>query len=296
MTDIIASLADLGSRYDAVFCDLWGCLHNGKTPFPAAVAALQAFRARGGKVLLLTNAPRPKSSIVKQLDGMGVPRDAWDEVVTSGDATQSAMLNGAVGRRLYFIGAPKDEAFFTTFADDLKAVAASQPTVTRVPLADAEGIICTGLVDDLTETPADYRAVLLQCKINDLPMLCANPDVIVDFGDTRLYCAGALAEAYEAIGGTVFYFGKPHPPIYDLARRRLAALTGGKDMAILAIGDGITTDIQGGIAEDIDTLFVTGGIAATEFGPDPANPDKTLLDQWLAPKSLSPTLAIGHLR
>ena len=296
MTDIIASLADLGSRYDAVFCDLWGCLHNGKTPFPAAVAALQAFRARGGKVLLLTNAPRPKSSIVKQLDGMGVPRDAWDEVVTSGDATQYAMLNGAVGRRLYFIGAPKDEPFFTTFADDLAELAASQPAVTRVPLADAEGIICTGLVDDLTETPADYRAVLLQCKINDLPMLCANPDVIVDFGDTRLYCAGALAEAYEAIGGTVFYFGKPHPPIYDLARRRLSALTSGKDMTILVIGDGITTDIQGGIAEDIDTLFVTGGIAATEFGPDPANPDKTLLDQWLAAKSLSPTFAIGHLR
>ena len=296
MTDIIASLADLGSRYDAVFCDLWGCLHNGKTPFPAAVAALQAFRARGGKVLLLTNAPRPKSSIVKQLDGMGVPRDAWDEVVTSGDATQYAMLNGAVGRRLYFIGAPKDEPFFTTFADDLAELAASQPTVTRVPLADAEGIICTGLVDDLTETPADYRAVLLQCKINDLPMLCANPDVIVDFGDTRLYCAGALAEAYEAMGGTVFYFGKPHPPIYDLARRRLSALTGGKDMTILVIGDGITTDIQGGMAEDIDTLFVTGGIAATEFGPAPANPDKTLLDQWLAAKSLSPTFAIGHLR
>ena len=296
MTEIIASLADLGSRYDAVFCDLWGCLHNGKTPFPAAVSALQGFRARGGKVLLLTNAPRPKSSIVKQLDGMGVPRDAWDEVVTSGDATQSAMLNGAVGRRLYFIGAPKDEAFFTTFADDLKAVAASQPAITRVPLAEAEGIICTGLVDDLTETPADYRSVLLHCKINDLPMLCANPDVIVDFGDTRLYCAGALAEAYEAMGGTVFYFGKPHPPIYDLARRRLAALTGENDMTILAVGDGITTDIQGGLAEDIDTLFVTGGIAATEFGPDPANPDKILLDQWLETQSLSPTFAIGHLR
>ena len=127
-------------------------------------------------------------------------------------------------------------------------------------------------------------------------MLCANPDVVVDFGDKRLYCAGALAEAYAAIGGEVFYFGKPHPPIYDLARRRLAALTGGKDMTILVIGDGITTDIQGGVAEDIDTLFVTGGIHANDFGPDPANPDKTLLDQWLAQRALSPTHAIGHLR
>ena len=296
MTDIIANLADLGTRYDAVFCDLWGCLHNGKTPFPTAVAALQGFRARGGKVLLLTNAPRPKSSVIRQLDAMGVTRDAWDEVVTSGDATQSAMLNGAVGRKLYFIGAAKDEVFFTDFADDLADLAASQPPILRVPLAEAEGIICTGLADDLTETPDDYRAVLLQCKINDLPMLCANPDVIVDFGDKRLYCAGALAEAYETMGGTVFYFGKPHPPIYDLARRRLSALTGGKDMQILAIGDGVTTDVQGGMSEDIDTLFVTGGIAASEFGPDPSHPDKRLLDQWLAAKSMSPTFAIGLLR
>lgn len=296
MTDIIANLADLGTRYDAVFCDLWGCLHNGKTPFPTAVAALQGFRARGGKVLLLTNAPRPKSSVIKQLNAMGVPRDAWDEVVTSGDATQGAMLNGAVGRKLYFIGAAKDEVFFTDFADDLADLAASQPPILRVPLAEAEGIICTGLADDLTETPDDYRAVLLQCKINDLPMLCANPDVIVDFGDKRLYCAGALAEAYETMGGTVFYFGKPHPPIYDLARRRLSALTGGKDMQILAIGDGVTTDVQGGMSEDIDTLFVTGGIAASEFGPDPSHPDKRLLDQWLAAKSMSPTFAIGLLR
>ena len=290
MTDIIANLADLGTRYDAVFCDLWGCLHNGKTPFPAAVAALQAFRARGGRVLLLTNAPRPKSSVISQLDAMSVPRDAWDDVVTSGDATQYAMLDGAVGHRVFFIGAPKDEVFFTDLPD-------GRPnTVTRVALAQAEGIICTGLTNDLTETPADYRATLLQCKINGLPMLCANPDVIVDFGDKRLYCAGALAEAYEAMGGTVFYFGKPHPPIYDLARRRLATLTGGKDMTILAIGDGITTDVQGGISEDIDTMFVTGGIAASEFGPDPANPDKTLLDQWLAARSMSPTFSIGLLR
>ncbi len=296
MTEIIASLADLKARYDAVFCDLWGCLHNGKTPFPAAVAALQTFRAGGGRVVLVTNAPRSKISVIRQLDGMGLPRDAWDEVVTSGDATQYAMLTGAVGRRLFFIGAPKDEAFFSTFADDLADLAASQPPITRVPLDQAEGIICTGLTDDLTQTPADHRATLLQCKIHGLPMLCANPDVIVDFGDKRLYCAGALAADYAVLGGTVFYFGKPHPPIYDLARRRLAALTGGKDMAILAIGDGITTDVQGGMSEDIDTLFVTGGIAASEFGPDPANPDKTLLDQWLNEKSVSPTFAIGHLR
>ena len=166
----------------------------------------------------------------------------------------------------------------------------------RVPLAEAEGVVCTGLTDDLTETPDDYRAALLHGKTNGLPMLCANPDIVVDFGDKRLYCAGALAEAYEEMGGTVFYFGKPHPPIYDLARRRLATLAGGRDMPILAIGDGITTDIQGGMSEDLDTLFVTGGIAATEFGPDPANPDPALLDAWLATRAASPTFAIGLLR
>jgi HAD superfamily hydrolase (TIGR01459 family) len=136
----------------------------------------------------------------------------------------------------------------------------------------------------------------LQAKINDLPMLCANPDIIVDYGDKRLYCAGALAEAYEQMGGTVYYFGKPHAPIYELARRRLAALSGLKDPAILAIGDGIATDIQGGMSEDIDTLFVTGGIGAAEFGPDAANPDKGLLESWLQARSMSPTFSIGLLR
>jgi HAD superfamily hydrolase (TIGR01459 family) len=296
MTEIIATLAQSGRQYDAVFCDLWGCLHNGKVPFPQAVAALQSYRAKGGVVLLLTNAPRPKASVVAQLNAMGVPRDCWDEVVTSGDAAQYAMLTGAVGRKVYFIGADKDEPFFTQFADDLKDVAAREAPITRVPLAEAEGIICTGLIDDMTETPDDYRAVLLQGKINRLPMLCANPDIIVDFGDKRLYCAGALAAEYEKLGGTALYFGKPHPPIYDLARRRLAALVDKADPAILCIGDGINTDIQGGQSEDLDTLFVTGGIAATEFGDDPVNPDPGMLDLWLQSKALSPTYAIGLLR
>lgn len=296
MTEILAKLADIAPRYDAVLCDLWGCLHNGVTPFPAAVAALQAFRAQGGKVVLLTNAPRPKPSVVAHLDAMGVPRDVWDEVVTSGDAAQYAMLAGAVGRRVHHIGADKDEPFFTTFSDDLQAFAATQPPITRVALADAEGIICTGLADDLTETPADYRAQLLLGKTKGLPMLCANPDLVVHWGDKLLYCAGALAADYEEMGGTALYFGKPHPPVYDLARRRLAALGLRDDAALLAIGDGINTDVQGGLGEGIDTLFVTGGIAVDEFGPDADNPDATLLNRWLEAKQLSPTFAIGHLR
>jgi HAD superfamily hydrolase (TIGR01459 family) len=296
MTEILQSLADLSGRYDAVFCDLWGCLHNGQTVFPAAVAALQGFRANGGRVVLLTNAPRPTSSVIKQLDALGAPRDCWDIVVTSGDAAQMGMLSGAVGRRVHHIGAPKDEPFFTDFAEDLATYAKSQAPITRVALKDAEGIVCTGLNDDLTETPENYRAALLLGKTLGLPMLCANPDIVVDMGDKRLYCAGALAQAYEEMGGTALYFGKPHPPIYDLARRRLGEVTGLSDPQILCIGDGISTDIQGGMSEGIDTLFITGGLEADRFGVDVENPEQGLLNVWLATRQLSPTFAMGRLR
>lgn len=291
MTQIIQSLAQISDRYDALFCDLWGCLHNGVTPFPAAVSALQGFRAAGGKVILVTNAPRPKSSVVKQLNAMGLPRDAWDDVATSGDATQAAMLSGAAGTQIHHIGAPKDEPFFTDFEDDLADLAAAT-TITRVPLDQASGVICTGLADDLTETPDDYRAQLLLAKTRGLKMLCANPDIIVDMGETRLYCAGALAKAYEDMGGEALYYGKPHPPIYDLARRRL----GLDEARVLCVGDGIATDVQGGLGEGLDTLFVSGGIAAAEFGSDSNNPDPEMLAAWLDKQQMSATYTIGHLR
>lgn len=296
MTDIIANLAEVSAQYEAVFCDLWGCLHNGVSPFPAAVAALQAYRAAGGTVLLLTNSPRPKSSVIKQLDSIGVPRDCYDEVVSSGDAAQYALVTGAVGRRVFHIGAAKDQVFFTDFAEDVAMIAAKESPIVQVPLAEAEGIVCTGLFDDQTETPDDYRAQLLLAKTRGLPMLCANPDLIVDLGHKRIFCAGAIAQAYEAMGGGALYFGKPHPPIYDLARRRLTALMAREDVPVLCIGDGIATDVQGGQSEGLDTIFVTGGLAADQFGPDSDNPIKDMLEDWLAEKMLSPTFAIGHLR
>jgi HAD superfamily hydrolase (TIGR01459 family) len=296
LTELIVNLAQISARYDAVFCDLWGCLHNGVTPFPAAVEALQAYRAAGGVVLLLTNSPRPKSSVIKQLDHIGVPHDAYDLVVSSGDAAQYALLTGAVGRKVHHIGAPKDQVFFTDFADDLAMIASQNPPITQVSMQDAEGIVCTGLRDDQTETPDDYRATLLLGKTRGLPMLCANPDLVVDMGHKRVYCAGAIAQAYEELGGEALYFGKPHPPIYDLARRRLAAHTGRDDLSVLCIGDGIGTDVQGGQSEGLDTLFITGGLAADQFGPDVANPDAGLLAGWLEGKMLSPAYAMGFLR
>lgn len=288
MTRIIQSLAEISAPYDAVFCDLWGCLHNGIAPFPEAVSALQAFRAQGGKVVLLTNAPRPQGQVRATLDRMGVPHDAYDVIVTSGDAAQDAMFAGAVGQKVWHLGPDKDDAFFT----DVPAEWIGQNTIQRVPFEEAEGIVCTGPFNDLTEVPEDYRGKFLLAKGRGLKMLCANPDIVVDLGDRRIYCAGALAQMYEDMGGEAFYFGKPHPPIYDLARRRL----GLPDANILAIGDGIGTDIAGAEAEGIDVVFVTAGLAAGEFGPNPDLPDADLLNDWLRARGHAPQFTIGRLR
>ncbi|MDB6453802.1 TIGR01459 family HAD-type hydrolase [Falsirhodobacter sp. 20TX0035] len=295
MARIVNALAELG-QYRALFCDIWGCVHNGVAPFPDAVKALRAFRKTGGVVILVSNSPRPGRSVAAQLDGMGVPRDCWDDIATSGDAAQFAMLTGEVGRRVHHIGAPKDETFFSDLSDDLKAVAANQPAITRVPLEEAEGIVCTGLFDDMTETPADYMDVLEQARARNLRLLCANPDIEVDVGERRVFCAGAIALAYDQMGGDSLYLGKPHAPIYDLARRRLAALADVTDAQTLCVGDGILTDVQGGLNQKIDTLFITSGLAAGHFGDDTANPDATLLERWILEQTLEPTWAIGHLR
>jgi HAD superfamily hydrolase (TIGR01459 family) len=197
-----------------------------------------------------------------------------------------------VGRKVWHIGAEKDLTFFDDLPQDVPA-----GTVVRVAPAEAEGIVCTGLADDLTETPEDYRAGLMLAAQNRLPMLCVNPDIVVDWGGRRLWCAGALAQIYEQMGGRVLYFGKPHPPIYDLARRRLAAL--GRDVPedrILCVGDGIGTDVAGAAGEGLDCLFVTGGLAAEAFGPDASAPDPGLLADWLAAEQAAPRWAIGQLR
>ena len=292
MTQMIDSLAEIAAPYDVLYCDLWGCLHNGKSLYPSAVAALQAFRARGGAVVLLTNAPRTHHAVKRRLDAMGLPADAYDAIVASGDATQAAMFQGAAGRKLWHLGPPKDEDLFTLVPDWL----AGQPAIERVSFDEAEGIICTGPFDEFTETPEDYRGRFLSAKARGLRMLSANPDLVVDFGDTRIYCAGALAALYAEMGGEVMSFGKPHPPIYDLARSVLGArgITYDND-AVLAIGDGVLTDIRGAQAEGIDAVFVTGGLEAHRFGADAERPDPALLRAWLASEDLHPRYAMGRL-
>ncbi len=255
MTQIIASLAEISERYDAVLCDLWGCYHDGVRPHAGAVSALRAYRERGGLVALLTNAPRPAFSTAAQLGRMGAPTDTHDTIVTSGDATIEGMRRGAFGAKCHHIGPPRDEDLFADFE------------ITRVSMAEADFILCSGLDNDEVESPDDYTDRIAQGVALGLPMVCANPDVIVDRGERRIYCAGALAEAYVAAGGTVHLYGKPHLPIYEMAEAKLAELAGKPlDRArILAIGDGPATDVLGGMQHGIDTLFIAGGLEAAEL-------------------------------
>lgn len=289
MTRIIDRFSDISNSYDTLFCDLWGCLHDGVRAFPDAVAALRAYRAGGGRVVLLTNAPRPAPVVIRQLQAMGVPEDAYDIVVSSGDAAQAAMLAGMVGRKVWHLGPDKDDRFFTEFAPDIPPGA----WVERVGFDAAEGIVCTGPFRD-DETPEAYRATFLAAKARGLKLLCANPDIVVDHGHTRLYCAGALAELFTEMGGESLYFGKPHAPIYELARARLGAL-GLTTERTLAVGDGIATDVQGAVQEGVDCLFITGGLAAAETGTR-RDPDPAQLKAFLARHGMDPSHAIGFLR
>lgn len=291
MTRLIDRLSDISQNYDVLFCDLWGCLHDGVRAFPDAVAALLAYREGGGRVVLLTNSPRPSEGVKRQLESLGVPEGAYDMVVSSGDAAQSALFGGMVGRKVWHLGPPKDDRFFSP------PPGGDWPAVERVPLEQAEGIVCTGPFED-GDVPEDYRARLLSAKARGLKLLCANPDLVVDHGGRRLYCAGAIAALYTDMGGESLYFGKPHAPIYELARARLgeSGLAPANER-ILALGDGIGTDIQGALQEDIDALFITGGIAAAETGTGPGSaPDPERLRDFLHRNGQSPVWAIGYLR
>ena len=290
MTQIVNALSDISAQYDALFVDLWGCVHNGVRAFDAANKALIEYRAGGGFVVLVTNSPRPRAQVEQQLADFGVARDAWDSIASSGDSARSALFLGAVGQKIYFIGTDAELPFF----EPLKLI--DDPIqISHVPIEEAEGIVCTGL-PTADGTPDDVRAPLLYAKQKGLKLLCANPDIIVDRGDKREWCAGAVAQAYSEMGGTSLYFGKPHAPIYDLARRRLAAIRPNiPDDRILAIGDGITTDIQGAIGEGIDSLFITGGLAAKETATV-TQPDPEKLSQYVLEKQLDPTFSIGFLR
>ncbi|MEM7597056.1 MAG: TIGR01459 family HAD-type hydrolase [Pseudomonadota bacterium] len=290
MTQIITALSDVSERYDALFVDLWGCVHNGVTAFPEAVTALRAYRETGGIVVLVTNSPRARNRVERQLDTFNVPQDCWDTIATSGDSARAAMFRGMVGEKVYFIGQDSDLKFF-----DPLSIIDDPAEITRVPLDQAEGIVCAGPFDPMAD-PETWRPDLLFAKQKGMKLLCANPDIVVDRGEIREWCAGAVAKMYTEMGGESLYFGKPHPPIYDLSYRRLEAIKPGVVKSrILAIGDGILTDIPGAIGEDIDSLFISGGLAA-EQTKTMDQPDPDALTTYLAGENIDPTYTIGFLR
>jgi HAD superfamily hydrolase (TIGR01459 family) len=277
--DMIDGLGDLAGRYGALLCDVWGVVHNGLHAFSDAVEALCAFRESQGPVVLITNAPRPAALVELQLDKLNVPRAAYDAVVTSGDVTRSAVAVRP-GAKVLHIGPGRDLGFY----DGLGIALVDKDE-------DAELISCTGLFDDTSESPEDYRLRFAGLAARDLTLVCANPDIVVERGDQLIWCGGALARLYAELGGRTVLAGKPFSPIYDAAMKALGA----PDKAsVLTIGDGLYTDIRGACDYGLDALFVTGGIHAADFGPvddpDPAVVAKRLSQDGLAAVALIPKL------
>jgi HAD superfamily hydrolase (TIGR01459 family) len=254
---IVNGIAPLISRYDLLLCDVWGVVHNGRTAHPQAVDALTRARAAGVTVILITNAPRPGAVIERQIVHFAVPRGCYDTIVASGDVTRDELRRRS-GAKIFHLGPERDMPNYEGL--DLRLVG----------VEDAEIVVCTGFFDDTVETPDDYRDMLARFRERKLTMICANPDIVVERGDQLVWCAGALARDYQSIGGEVVYAGKPHAPIYDLAFERAAELRGnpvGRDR-VLAIGDGVRTDLAGAVRQNFECLFVAEGVHATELNID----------------------------
>jgi HAD superfamily hydrolase (TIGR01459 family) len=268
--------SSLAGSYDAVLSDVWGVIHNGIAATGPACDALARFRQGGGTVTLITNAPRPGQVVIKFLDKVGVPHDAYDGIVSSGDVTRAVMA-ARPHKAVFHIGPDRDLPIFDGLG------------LSFVALEQADYVVCTGLRNDEVETPESYRAELGQLLKRRLFMLCGNPDLVVERGERLVYCAGAIADLYRSLGGEVLYAGKPHRPIYDLALERIAALRGKPAPLgrVLAIGDSIRTDLKGATDYGLDCLFVTAGIHAEELG-DRHDPNLSALNRIFADANLAP--------
>ncbi|KQY93667.1 MULTISPECIES: TIGR01459 family HAD-type hydrolase [unclassified Brevundimonas] len=252
-------LSDIAADYDILLCDVWGVIHNGRESWPAACEALARFNRDHGHVVLISNSPRPGPGVVDQMDGLAVPRDAWRAVVTSGDATRRELALRAPGPA-WIIGPDRDGPLYDGLGLDVARGA-----------EDAAFISVTGMIDDETETPEDYRDRLAAGAARDLELICANPDRVVQRGDRLIWCGGALADLYESLGGRVTMAGKPFGPIYDLALRQAADLLGEpvNRSRVLCIGDGVITDVLGANRQGLDCLFIAQGIHGDAArGPD----------------------------
>lgn len=280
----VPGLATLAARFDGLICDVWGVLHNGVIGYAAAGEALARYRTEtGNKVVLLTNAPRPAAEIEVILDRYKIPRSAYDAIVTSGDVCRTLLAEGGA-KRAYHLGPDRDLPLFAGL------------DLTLVSEDEAEIVVCTGLFDDETETPENYRASLSRMLARDVTFICANPDIVVERGDRLIYCAGAIAQLYAEMGGRVMIVGKPHAPVYEVAIGTLNRLSGRSipKERILAIGDALPTDVKGAFGQGIGVLMVTAGIHAADFGPADA-PDPALVAKRLAIEGVAVTAALPRL-
>jgi HAD superfamily hydrolase (TIGR01459 family) len=250
LPNALSGLGEIAGDYDILLCDVWGVIHNGRESWPAACEALARFNREGGHVVLISNSPRPGPGVITQMDALGVPRESWKAVVTSGDATRAELAKRAPGPA-WLIGPERDAPLYEGLG--LETVSGA---------AEAAFISVTGPYDDEVETPEDYRERLTEAAARDLEMICANPDRVVQRGDRLIYCAGSLAELYEHLGGRVTMAGKPFGPIYDLALHEAAALLGRPvdRSRVLCIGDGVITDVLGANKQALDCLFIAQGI------------------------------------
>lgn len=281
--NLIDTLESISDPYKAILCDVWGVIHNGVRSFPEAVQALARARASGKAVVLMTNAPRPRREVEAQLEALAVPRDSYDAIVTSGDVTRALIAEGP--RRIFHLGPERDQTLYDGLDVEL------------VEEFEASGVVCTGLFDDTTETPESYADMLRRFRARDLPFVCANPDIVVERGDRLIWCAGALARDYGQLGGRVSIAGKPYRPIYEAAIASAANVVGAGlgTSEVLAIGDGVLTDVKGAVAYGCDVLYVTAGIHAHEYGGR-AGPDPEQLVNFLTGHGLAPVASIRRLR
>ncbi|QPC93752.1 TIGR01459 family HAD-type hydrolase [Mesorhizobium sp. INR15] len=281
--EIIGSLAEVSKAYSAILCDVWGVVHNGEWHFPVAASALAKAREAEIPVVLITNSPRRSADVVAQMNVIGVPSSAYDRVVTSGDVTRDLIAEGP--RKIFHIGADRDFTLYEGLDVDL------------VEEFEASGVVCTGLFDDEVEKPEDYAELLRRLRARNLPFICANPDIVVERGERMIWCAGALARDYAQLGGRTLIAGKPHAPIYDLAMKEVADILGRpvERTEVLAIGDGMMTDVKGAADNGFDVLYVSGGIHARDYG-DPLQPDPARLAAFLEKHGYRPAAVIARLR
>jgi HAD superfamily hydrolase (TIGR01450 family) len=270
----IDSFREISKGYDVVLCDVWGVVHNGVSAYPEAATALEAARDAGLSVVLITNSPRPSQSVVDQLRTIGVPDATYDRIVTSGDVTRDLIAAGP--KKVFLLGPDRDMTLFEGLGTE------------RVGEENAEVIVCTGFFDDETETPDDYLEMLTAFAARNVPLICANPDLVVERGHRMIPCAGAVAALYNRLGGETSVAGKPHKPIYDAAIASARKLHGEFSLdRVIAIGDGMPTDVRGALDYGLDLLYISHGIHAREYVVD-GNIDEKALSAFLEREQASP--------